>query len=44
MLLTDFPFLCPETPLKDQGQMQPPLPLVGEAIEQKGMRGGGHGM
>lgn len=39
-MLTDLPFLCPETPLKEQGQMQPPLPLVGEAIEQKGTRGG----
>lgn len=39
-MLTDLPFLCPETPLKGQGQMQPPLPLVGEAIEQKGMRAG----
>lgn len=39
-MLTDLPFLCPETPLKEQGQMQPPLPLVGEAIEQKGMRAG----
>lgn len=39
-MLTDLPFLCPETPLKEQGQMQPPLPLVGEAIEQTGMRAG----
>lgn len=37
-MLTDL--LCPETPLKEQGQMQPPLPLVGEAIEQKGTRAG----
>ncbi|CAI9179819.1 unnamed protein product [Rangifer tarandus platyrhynchus] len=29
-----------ETALKKRGQMQPPLPLVGEAIEQKGMRAG----
>lgn len=32
-----FP-LCPETALKKQGQTQPPLPLVGEATEQKGMK------
>jgi len=38
--LTDLSLVCPETALKKQGQMQPPLPLVGEAIEQKGTRAG----
>ena len=40
MRLTDLSLVCPETALKKQGQMQPPLPLVGEAIEQKGTRAG----
>lgn len=42
MSQTERAISCPETPLKEQGQMQPPLPLVGEAIEQKATRAG-HG-
>lgn len=32
--------LVPKPPLKEQGQMQPPLPLVGKIIEQKGTGAG----
>ena len=36
MALTDLPFSCPEAALKEQGQMQPSLPLVGEFHQTEG--------